>query len=1145
MSFDLLDLTSVDIDTLPLVLGYVGSRATPHITTPPGKFVMMSDDEQETSFYIPLNVPQRFTFETTLLASSLPRNLGDLSKSAMFIAVFDQQDNVGGLLLSQEGLAVVSAVGNTVMPIVGSHQVFSEGSYYTIRMVVDGSKNIMDIYITPEADVAVSGHKLQYTSVAPNSPEAAIDSVRMEVWGQPERPIVLELKSLRLSSALSVPNKRPIASAGQDQTASLQAIVKMNGAASYDPEGEQLGYTWSVVGVPKGSQYQLTGTGATATDSGGDGYASFLEAPAGTWSKKNAPLLQPGDILVVADVLHTVATTNWALSGGAWVRDVGFDDGKLITTQDKIKAGTGLSWTVYHQDAFFSDKGVPNPTWVPDISGMYSFQLIVNDGELDSLPTKGSVNIHERGYPLGFVPDLSMIWDYLSDFWSLFDGRDVIETFWSGMSQSLSAILMTAWQMDYGKSIRDIPRLFQRRWLNYRTLHSEDFEGLTLQKIRFMRGPILSGAISGINLDGKTLLLSVDGRVFTTVFVGTSLSAADVALQVNTAMDQALTVEKTADVVAAGGSDYLRLTVESSLVVQLSGTANASLGFSTTEDTENSFSGDLGTRDAGDLKVLNVTDPGVSMLGVSAGSLLRFAGGAAVTVRPVSSTSLAGDVALVDDTDAAWEVCSTVTAPVTDFEKEGVGEGDIAIFEVRETGYHENEEVRCEVLAAKGSVLGFNPRALLEAMSGSVADFDITYMGVLRTRNIPVDKLVTRIPQLQEVILDPPAVFKENAEYQLSTDAAGVRAIRFVAGTFSLDNPPPQDLWAEISYIDNSPAIEGNFGRGVGLTKESFDARTDNLDYLSAVQGLWFSFFHGPSLYNVKLGSQILLGLPFAEERGKIKEIDSMFSAKAMRLLIQDVHDKEVTRSYLVPRNVVWESDGETMLADNPLTGKPYVVGDTVNQFAPISKGVEIKDWVSDPGWWRGWYHQASMLEVDKFFTFLARADVDVFSVTNLIFASAFIKEIRPEYTKAKVVALKRLPPDEIDVTDALTFWGAMHLFDDPICAAKQGSFKYDDVNGSGENLWGWDGPPDGDPLFLYDRRRLCPTMYTSVHMWGDHAGGKMPFDWFWAFDDGGGKDEVPLYGPAPYEGGVGAVKFDTDYPAGTYHRVKKLTGTP
>jgi hypothetical protein len=389
-----------------------------------------------------------------------------------------------------------------------------------------------------------------------------------------------------------------------------------------------------------------------------------------------------------------------------------------------------------------------------------------------------------------------------------------------------------------------------------------------------------------------------------------------------------------------------------------------------------------------------------------------------------------------------------------------------------------------------------------------------------------------------------------------------VRGIFFKSGVFSFENPPPDILWAEVTYLDNKPMIEANFGKPVKFDVEDLETRSDDLDYLSAVRGLWYAFFNGPSLWNVRIGTQILLGLPFAEVDGKITDINRTYSASEIRVLITDLADTSVVRSYFIPRNPNFEEDGDEMIEVNPDTGATYEVGDTIDQFAPLCKGVEIEDWISDPTWWRGYNGQGVFLEVDKFFRFLARADIDVFNIANLVFAIDFVKAIKPHYTYPMWVIFKRIPSDTISVTDDMKFHGIQYLFDHPACGeliesvGVGGAFRFDDTDESGNYNWAFDGVPNvptapsGKYEFLYDKTRLCPEGHIYGIMSANFAGGYFPFDWLWAFDDGGGEDIVPLSGPlafppprdGPYGPLVGIIQFDKpDYPAGWYTRGKEL----
>jgi len=1154
-----------------LIPGVTSTRGTPWFQADADDDMnVMSNDGGASSMTIPLLVGQTFTFETTFRPIVLPTNLNDLNSQRLFIAMFDEQDNAGGVLLSKSGLAIVSSFGNTVLPIAGSQNIILEGTdYYTLRMVVDGKNNVMDLYVTLTDDVAVSGHVLRYTTAAPITPATRADSVRIEVVGQPSNPVQINFSTFRCNcNSLLIPNKRPIADTGADQTAVLGSIVATDGTNSFDPEGEPLSYLWSLLEAPTGSSHRLDGEAGTTIDDGdGDGFTTILEQTGDPWSEENAPSLQPGDVLVVGNVQYVVSDLDWVYDAptNTYTRVGGFDGSKLRVVEDSVPDNmTGVSWTVYFQSTFWNDRTSPLPSCIPDTVGLYTTQLVVNDGLLDSLPAEGLINISESNVPYGCVPDVNFIWDYLSDAWDLYDDRDPITTIWSGFAQVASNILLTAWQYDYSKSLVDVQRLFQRRWLNYQTKVTEDALDREDQGIKFYRGPIVSKDLTaGVTFVGtETLILSRDGGSDVTVSLTGTMSVDEIVVAINAVLGESSATVKTARKATASAVDYLVLSYPTLIVVCKDGTANATLGFSTTEDTQNNFSGDLGVRDPSIATAFGVADPLISFSGIAKDDLLVFGGyGYRVSKRADETHITTQDSMVIPQvpTLPTWEVSSSVKVPTTDYSTELVVAGDIAMFEVRTSSSDEVVEVPCLVTGANGNVLGFNPRPLYEATLGQLGGFEITLLYVQRVSNIPVDDLVSHIPRLQEIILDPPSVLSRNREYAISVDSSGVNAIRFVSGTYSFDDPPPDYLWAEVTWFDNRPTIENNFGKAVGFTVEDLETRSDDLDYLSAVRGLWYSFFNGPSLWSIQVGTQILLGLPFAEEDGTIEEIHFTYNATQIRVLIRDSKDSTIVRSYFIPRDKKFEEDGESMIAVNPNTGVEYVTGDSIDQFSPLSKGVEILDLIKDPAWWQRYVSSGATLELDKFFKFLMRADIDVFNITNLMFAIDFVKKIKPHYTYPLFVVLKRLAPDLISLTDVVTMKGTKYLFDNPACAqlifdaGSGGTYRFDDTDESGIFNWAYDGSPNipaassGKPEFLYDKKRLGPEMYIVGIMTGPFAGGYFPMDWIWAFDDGGGTDLIPLAGPAPtpppppYGPTIGTVVFDTIYSAGYYTRGKVL----
>jgi len=214
--------------------------------------------------------------------------------------------------------------------------------------------------------------------------------------------------------------------------------------------------------------------------------------------------------------------------------------------------------------------------------------------------------------------------------------------------------------------------------------------------------------------------------------------------------------------------------------------------------------------------------------------------------------------------------------------------------------------------------------------------------------------------------------------------------------------------------------------------------------------------------------------------------------------------------------------------------------------FAPLSCGVEVYDFVENPEWMHKYVAQYKFTELDKFFWFLVRADVDTFNMVNLVFAQDFIRKIKPHYTYPLVVMLKKLAPIEVDVMDKLSMRVDLFLADTFCSQFETGAYRWDDSDESGNWNHAYDEatPP---PQFVHDTHRICPVEDLWVHIYYIHPGGAgWFFDTIWAYDDGGGRDRLALHGPdhlppAPYGPAVGIITHDATVTAGTYHRIRTL----
>lgn len=239
-----------------------------------------------------------------------------------------------------------------------------------------------------------------------------------------------------------------------------------------------------------------------------------------------------------------------------------------------------------------------------------------------------------------------------------------------------------------------------------------------------------------------------------------------------------------------------------------------------------------------------------------------------------------------------------------------------------------------------------------------------------------------------------------NARVALKRKKTG-EFLRFVPGLFTSLNPAPDRLWAEVSFFDNDPTVEDNFGILVGLTKQTLENASRNINYRQAVSGLMFAFTRGSAIDKVRLGAQILLGLPFAEHRGIIRSIEGDYRLDVEgnpilgRLLVEDIDATGAVLGTL--RIYTYPIDAPSALAGletNPATGLIYKIGDTVELFAVLTKGVEIIDYLTNPLD----SNFSAIAQLQQFHSVRLRANDNIFNLNELELVSDFLRKITPHY---------------------------------------------------------------------------------------------------------------------------------------------------
>ncbi len=316
-----------------------------------------------------------------------------------------------------------------------------------------------------------------------------------------------------------------------------------------------------------------------------------------------------------------------------------------------------------------------------------------------------------------------------------------------------------------------------------------------------------------------------------------------------------------------------------------------------------------------------------------------------------------------------------------------------------------------------------------------------------------------------------PTITSTSASFTISRRLPG-KFIRFIEGTFTKTAPAPTRLWSEVTYFDNGEAIEGNFGVLVGVRREDLQRVGSGISYRNAVAGLMYALSRGPSISNLGLAGHILLGLPFAQNAGVIKEINPEFrirddgSPLFGRILV-DGRDKNnvptgITNIYFYPQGrqlfdslsgkwipALPESSG---LAINPDTGLEYAVGDLVSQFAPLSKGVAIKEYLATPTLFDNLIAQGNVAsQLQKYHSFQIVVNSDIITFVDIDLVAQFLKKAKAHYVRLTSAILKSLE-DFVDIQDFLSFTRQVNFFESPDLGTPTAA-KVDDDDDSGSVL--------------------------------------------------------------------------------------------
>jgi hypothetical protein len=1031
--------------------------------------------------------PGQFTIEWWFEFKQPLPSRTDETLDHVYLGCADAAGPVFGLLLTNIGLVYTGSVhfdisGNinydfprVLLP--DTDALIQPNVPMVIRAVVDGGQGRTYIYCTKQSDALTYGHQLVEilpTLYAADAAFPPIEGSAIAVRGSTNKQH-FSLLEYNLSDRLLIPNQPPIAVPGSDQAVRTCSILQLDGSASFDPEGaELLQYVWRLVDAPDGSQYVSSANdGYTLPDPAPTGYTkTFYSTELGVLDAVT-PIV-PGDVLLVGSVPFDIASKQASPFAVVLTRKQLVDN--LSAVNFKLLRQTGITTS-----GSTDDVTPAKPTFYPDKPGFYSFDLAVFDGALWSTPDgldrpTTLVNVANSDIAQGVVPEVDHLWSYLSDFWKLVEDKEPITTIWSGIAQVTAAELFTLWQYEYSKSHRDIPRYFNRKWLHYDLLLGEPMPNLTeVSPLNcYVDSEVVGSTVTGI--DGTTLVVNC------TLFD----KALSVPMQVTEPFSTALLASSLDIRLKQKNADFSCTLVQvgaSTWTVRIAGPAPFSISLLSTCSL---FApGTKAAMPTGNCQVLNstlvlLTDTRLNNLGIKEDDLFVIGDNASRIARvqynvDYTTTVVLKDAAnFIDGTPTQqFSITGHLFSRFLNFYLGLLTTDDYVDLEVTLPGAEPYLETVSAVAACAGQPQWLS-LDLLPVQAALYRGATVYLARMTRCRYLPVDPALHELPTLQENIVetDDSKFIHENVDYYITTHR-GVPCLKFAASNgfspFEGERPPAR-LWAEFTYIDNAEVIEDNFGRPVGLLRDELVRSNTEVDYLSAVRGMWHAYYNPPTLYNLRVGIQILLGLPFAERAGTIQEIRTDFFGTQTRVLIKD-SDSDIVRSYTFNKLLPLEV--------NPANGARYVVGDSIAEFAPIATGASVVDYIKDPTWWLGYVDQGSMSELEKYHRFVVRVDSRVFNISAIGLASRFLYKMRPQPERYFFLVQLDVSSitDEISVDDDQSYTVTLTLDTSIPSTNKSQSYIFDQPNQAGG---GWMNQFD----YNGDVQPVYPTPTTPVK-WG------------------------------------------------------------
>jgi hypothetical protein len=233
------------------------------------------------------------------------------------------------------------------------------------------------------------GSAMDLSSATAVKPTFAVDAAGVYVFSLVVSDGKVYSRAATVTITAASANVAPVANPGSAQSVVTGAPVSLDGSASSDANGDTLSYAWTLA-VPAGSTATLTGaTGATpqfTPDVAGD-YVASLVVDDGRLSSAAATVTVTAALANVAPVANAGSARNVPTAAavtldGSASSDANGDALTYVWSFTAVPTGSAAAFVV---------DNIAQPTFTPDVSGLYVAQLIVNDGHVSSAPV--TVNI--------------------------------------------------------------------------------------------------------------------------------------------------------------------------------------------------------------------------------------------------------------------------------------------------------------------------------------------------------------------------------------------------------------------------------------------------------------------------------------------------------------------------------------------------------------------------------------------------------------------------------------------------------------------------------------------------------------------------------------------------------------------------------